>query len=100
GVIQSKILNAEQSNTSMIFDNKYFLKLYRKLDNTINPDLEITRYLSEKTDYKYAPKFVGAIEYNPDHKNIIVLVMMQDLIPNQGDAWEYTKDSLERYFQN
>ena len=100
GAIQSKILNADQSNTSLIFDNKYFLKLYRKLDNTINPDLEITRYLSEKTDYKYAPKFVGAIEYNPDHKNIIVLGMMQDLIPNQGDAWEYTKDSLERYFEN
>ena len=100
GTVHSKILNAEQSNTSLIYDNKYFLKLYRKLDNTINPDLEITRYLSEKTDYQNAPKFVGAIEYNPDHKNIIVLGMMQDLIPNQGDAWDYTKDSLERYFEN
>ena len=52
-----KILNAEQSNTSLIFDNKYFLKLYRKLDSTINPDLEITRYLSEKTDYENSPRF-------------------------------------------
>ncbi|QED37090.1 maltose alpha-D-glucosyltransferase [Antarcticibacterium arcticum] len=100
GTVHSKILNAEQSNTSLIFDNKYFLKLYRKLDDTINPDLEITKYLSEKTDYQNAPKFVGAIEYNPDQKNIIVLGMMQDLIPNQGDAWDYTKDSLERFFEN
>src|SRR5690606_35473328 len=100
GGIQSKILNAEQSNTSIIYDNKFFLKLYRKLDNTINPDLEITRYLSEKTDYKNAPKFVGAIEYNPNEKNIIVLGMMQDLIPNQGDAWDYTKDHLKRYFED
>ncbi len=100
GEIHSKILIAEQSNTSIIYDNKYFLKLYRKLDNTINPDLEITRYLSEKTDYKNAPKFVGAIEFNPSEKNIIVLGMMQDLIPNQGDAWDYTKDHLERYFEN
>lgn len=99
-VVHSKILNAEQSNTSLIFENRYFLKLYRKLDNTINPDLEITRYLSEKTDYQNAPKFVGAIEYNPDAKHIVVLGMMQDLIPNQGDAWEYTKDSLHRYFDN
>jgi maltose alpha-D-glucosyltransferase/alpha-amylase len=99
GEISSKVLNAEQSNTSLIFDNKYFLKLYRKLDNTINPDLEITKYLSEKTDYKNAPKFVGAIEYNPDSDNTIVLGMMQDLVPNQGDAWDYTKDSLERFFE-
>ena len=97
--INSKILNAEQSNTSLIFDNRYFLKLYRKLDNTINPDLEITKYLTEKTEYKNSPRFVGAIEYAPDTKNIIVLGMMQDLIPNQGDAWDYTKDSLKRFFE-
>ncbi|CAM4133017.1 maltose alpha-D-glucosyltransferase [Gillisia limnaea] len=100
GEIHSKVLNADQSNTSLIFDNKYFLKLYRKLDNTVNPDLEITRYLSEKTDYKNAPQFVGAIEYNPSEKSTIVLGMMQDLIPNQGDAWDYTKDSLARFFES
>ncbi len=97
--VHSKILNAEQSNTSLIFNNKYFLKLYRKLDNTINPDMEITRYLTEKTDYKNSPRFVGAIEYNPDSRNIIVLGMMQDLVPNQGDAWDYTRDSLKRFFE-
>lgn len=97
--ITSKVLNAEQSNTSLIFNNKYFLKLYRKLDNTINPDLEITRYLSEKTNFKNSPQFVGAIEFSPDDKNIIVMAMLQDLVPNQGDAWEYTKDSLIRYVE-
>lgn len=98
--LHSKILNAEQSNTSLIFGDKFFLKLYRKLDNTINPDLEITRYLSEKTDYKNAPVFLGAIEYAPDPRNVIVLGMMEDLVPNQGDAWEYTLDALKQYFEN
>ncbi|HET8855392.1 MAG TPA: maltose alpha-D-glucosyltransferase, partial [Salinimicrobium sp.] len=98
--LHSKILNAEQSNTSLIFDNRYFLKLYRKLDNTINPDLEITRYLSEKTDFKNSPQFVGAIEFSSGRNNTTVLAMMQDLIPNQGDAWDYTKDSLKRYFES
>ena len=41
---------------------------------------------------------MGAIEYVPDAKNIIVLGMMQDLVPNQGDAWDYTKDALNRFF--
>ena len=95
----SKVLNAEQSNTSLIYNNKYFLKLYRKLDNTINPDMEITRYLTEKTDYENSPRFVGAIEYEPDPRTNIVLGMMQDLVPNQGDAWDYTKDALNRFFE-
>ena len=101
GEIHSKVLNAEQSNTSIIYDNKYFLKLYRKLDNTINPDLEITKYLSEKTDYENSPQFVGAIELEEDKGDkVTVLGMMQDLVPNQGDAWDYTKDSLERFFES
>lgn len=98
--ISSKVLNAEQSNTSLIFNNEYFLKLYRKLDNTINPDLEITRYLSEKTTYENAPIFLGAIEYTPDPRTNIVLGMMENLVPNQGDAWDYTKDALKIFFEN
>src|SRR5690606_29022815 len=44
--ISSKIQNAEQSNTSIIYNGKYFMKLYRKIDNTLNPDLELTRFLT------------------------------------------------------
>src|SRR6266446_1298733 len=38
----SHVLSAEQSNSSMLFDNKFFLKLYRKLEDGVNPDVEIT----------------------------------------------------------
>ena len=97
--VHSRILNAEQSNTSFIYNNKFFLKLYRKLDNTINPDLEITKYLSEKTEFTNAPNFVGAVEFVVSQKNKIVLGMMQEMVPNQGDAWEYMKDSVNRYLE-
>ena len=38
--ISSKVLSAEQSNTSLVFNNQFFLKFFRKLEYTINPDLE------------------------------------------------------------
>ena len=44
----SQVLNAEQSNSSMLFDNKFFLKLYRKLEDGVNPDVEVTRFLTER----------------------------------------------------
>src|SRR4029077_10980399 len=59
----SEVLAAEQSNSSMLFDNKFFLKLYRKLEDGINPDVELTRFLTEHTEFENVPAFVGALEY-------------------------------------
>jgi maltose alpha-D-glucosyltransferase/alpha-amylase len=95
----SKILNAEQSNTSIIYGNRYFMKLYRKLDNVMNPDMEITKFLTEKADFKCVPKFIGALELTKGNKPSMVLAMMQEMIHNQGDAWAYINDSLKRYFE-
>ncbi|MGK7393490.1 MAG: maltose alpha-D-glucosyltransferase [Candidatus Cyclobacteriaceae bacterium M3_2C_046] len=96
---RSKILSAEQSNTSLIFSNKYFFKLYRKLDRTLNPDLEITRFLTEKAGFTNVPGFAGAIEHRDEKDNPMVLGMMQEMVQNQGDAWTYFLDSLNRYFE-
>ncbi len=97
--IPSRVLGVEQSNTSVIYDQTFFFKLYRKLDRTINPDLEINRFLTEKTEFKNIPKFVGAIEHHMGRSSPMVLGMMQEMVPNQGDAWEYMGDVLARYFE-
>jgi len=97
--LESKVLNAEQSNTSIIFNGKHFLKLYRKLDKIINPDLEITRFLTEKTKFANVPHYEGSVEFNLTPSSSIVLGMMQELVPNQGDAWTYFKDAINRYFE-
>lgn len=97
--VQSKILNAEQSNTSVIYNGKFFMKLYRKVDDTINPDVEITRFLSEKAKFANVPNFVGDISLHRNGKASTVLAMVQEAVPNQGDAWEYTKDALQHYFE-
>ncbi|QHT68878.1 maltose alpha-D-glucosyltransferase [Rhodocytophaga rosea] len=99
GKVSSKLLSAEQSNTSITFENAFFMKLYRKLDRVINPDLEITKYLTDKTDFTQIPKFAGAIEHQIPRQAPIVIGMMLELVPNQGDAWEYFNDSLQRYFE-
>ena len=97
--VTSKILSAEQSNSSLIYNGKFFMKLYRKVDNTINPDLEITRFLTEKAQFASVPNFIGEISLHHKDQSRTVLAMMQEAVPNQGDAWEYTKDALQRYFE-
>ncbi len=96
---RSRVLNAEQSNTSIIYTQDYFLKIYRKLDSALNPDLEITRFLSEKARFEHSPQFAGALELSGRGRQNMVLAMLQKMVANQGDAWEYFKDVLHRYFE-
>ena len=60
---ESRVLNAEQSNTSLIYGGKLFMKFYRRLVAGVNPDEEMTRVLSEHTTFRNVPAFCGAIEW-------------------------------------
>lgn len=94
----SKVLKAEQSNTSLIYEDRYFFKLYRRLDEGINPDLEVTRFLTEKTKFTNLPPFAGAVEYRRPGSEPYVVGMLQGLVANQGDTWTYTLDAVKHYF--
>ncbi|HWB58890.1 MAG TPA: putative maltokinase, partial [Chthoniobacteraceae bacterium] len=95
----SRALKAEQSNSSIIYGDKYFLKLYRKLEEGENPDEEMIRHLSEKQKFANVPAFRGAIEAGRIGSPPRVVALLVDLVPNVGDAWSYTLDSLGRYFE-
>ena len=96
----SHVLSAEQSNSSMLFDNKFFLKLYRKLEDGVNPDVEITRFLTEKTDFQNVPAFVGALEYRRAKADPTVVCLLQRAVVNEGDVWTLTVDALGRYLRS
>ncbi|MFP4095924.1 MAG: maltose alpha-D-glucosyltransferase [Cyclobacteriaceae bacterium] len=97
--ISSRVLSAEQSNTSIIYEKEFFFKLYRKLDAALNPDLEITRFLTEEAKFPNVPRYVGSLELDTQKKDTMVLGMMQELVENQGDAWTYMADVIQRYFE-
>ncbi|MEJ0029755.1 MAG: maltose alpha-D-glucosyltransferase [Bacteroidota bacterium] len=97
--VESKILKAEQSNTSIIYNDQYFFKFYRKLEKEINPDLEIVRYLSEGTNFRNAPRYAGSIELVETDNSSYVLGLLQEKVENQGDAWVMTIDSVGRFYE-
>ncbi len=93
--IRAKLLSAELSNSSITYDNKFFLKIYRKVDYTINPDLEIIRYLTEM-GFPHIPRYMGAIEWK-FKKDTLVLGMMQELVEHNSDGWHYMLDQLDHF---
>ncbi|MEY2479763.1 MAG: maltose alpha-D-glucosyltransferase / alpha-amylase [Verrucomicrobiota bacterium] len=97
--LTSQVLGAEQSNSSMLFDNRYFLKLYRKLEDGVNPDVEVTRFLTERANFQNAPAFFGAIEYRRAKSEPTVVCLLQNAIANEGDAWDLTLAAVGRYYE-
>jgi maltose alpha-D-glucosyltransferase / alpha-amylase len=91
-----KVISGEQSNTSIIYDNHFFVKFFRKVDSAINPDLEITQFLSEEAKFKNVPAFIGSIEWQYDNGGM-VLAMMQEMIESSSDAWTYMLDRLDDF---
>ncbi|MGA3172084.1 MAG: maltose alpha-D-glucosyltransferase [Chthoniobacteraceae bacterium] len=95
----SRVLTVEQSNTSIIYQDRWFLKLYRRIEEGINPDAEVLRFLSERRHFENVPPFGGSIEYRRPRGETRMLGLLLGLVPNEGDAWASTLDSLGRFYE-
>ena len=95
----SKFMGVEQSNTSIIYNNTLVLKIFRRIYISTNPDYEISRFLTERMDFKSSPAYTGSISVVLADGNI-TLGLMQELVPNQGDAWQYMLAETDRIFDN
>jgi maltose alpha-D-glucosyltransferase/alpha-amylase len=98
GRLTSSVLKAEQSNTSILFGDRFILKLFRRIHPGVNPDLEIGRFLTERR-FGHIPAVAGAIEYRREREEPVTLAILQQFVPNEGDAWKYTLDRLTHFFQ-
>ncbi len=96
--LPSRVLAAEQSNTSILYDNKYFFKLYRSPEKGRNPELEIIKTLSENTSFKNFPTYAGSLEYSSEGAENMPLGILVDFIQNEGNAWDFTQSAIERFF--
>lgn len=95
---EPQILQTEQSNTSVVYADKMIFKLFRKVDLGENLDAEIGRYLSDY-NFEHAPRLTGQLDYIRDDNQLITLGIMQEYIHNEGDAWRYTLDELDRFYE-
>ncbi len=99
GELSCSVLRGEQSNSSLVFGDRFMAKLIRHPEEGTNPDLEVGRFLTEKAGLARVPAVAGAVEFRRERAEPMTLAILQAFIPNHGDAWRYTLDSLGRYFE-
>ena len=93
------LLRAEQTNTSVSFGDKLILKLYRRVEEGVNPDLELGRFLTDHAGFDHIPAVAGGVEYRRRGRESVSLAMLQEFVPNEGDAWRFTLDGLGRFYE-
>jgi len=94
---QPTLALGEQSNTSVFFGKRAVLKLFRRLEPGVNPDLEIGRFLAERTTFDAVPRLAGAVEYRREGQESTTLAIIHGFVGNKGDAWKFTQDAIEEF---
>jgi maltose alpha-D-glucosyltransferase/alpha-amylase len=87
--------HGEQSNSSIIFGGKMMLKLYRRLQPGVHPELEVGRFLTD-VGYKNTPALLGGVEHIAQDGTPTALAILQAYVPHQGDAWTQLMEALKR----
>jgi len=94
----ARMHSGDENNTSITYNNRFFLKMFRKIDKFVNPDVELSYYLSEEAHFNHVPGYLGSIELNPG-KEGFALGMMQTLIENHGDGESYMRERIANYLE-
>src|ERR1043166_8109344 len=91
---EARLIQGEQSNSSVIYGDKLILKFIRRMEEGENPDLEIGRFLSERTKYPHIAKVAGYLEYRSNDGGCVTQGILQEFVANEGDAWGHTQQIL------
>ena len=100
GPLPARTGSAEQSNTSILYDAKLILKLFRRLEPGENPDTEIGRFLTETAHFPRIAPFLGDITLASENTEPTTIAMLQGLVENEGDGWQWTLNELGHFYDS
>lgn len=94
----SFLINSEQSNTSIIYGNNAILKLFRKVEEGKNPEMEIGLFLTRR-GFEYSPKLFGSIQYRQPASEDAVIAVLEEYLMNEGNAWSLFSSEFQRFLE-
>jgi maltose alpha-D-glucosyltransferase / alpha-amylase len=97
---ESRPIGVEQSNVSVVFSDQVILKLYRRLRVGEQPDVEVSRFLTQKAGFTSTPALLGTLEHVDPAGELTTLAAAFAFVPNQGDAWGVVTAALEKHIED
>jgi maltose alpha-D-glucosyltransferase/alpha-amylase len=87
----------DQSNSSIFFNEKYFMKIYRKLFLDTNPEVEMLKFLTEVGGYKHVPAYRGSLIWERKKTAPVTFALMMYKVDARKDNWATTGDELNDF---
>jgi maltose alpha-D-glucosyltransferase/alpha-amylase len=94
----NRMLGAEQTNTSFVYDQSILIKLYRRLEDGTSLDVEMGRFLVEH-GFQHTPTVLGSLDYRSGTRSERTVACAQAYVTNEGDAWDLTLDAVGDFFE-
>jgi maltose alpha-D-glucosyltransferase/alpha-amylase len=93
-----RAIDTEQSNTTALVGNKYVVKLFRRAEPGVNPEIEIGRFLTDVVGFNHSPPLLGTVELVEEDRRS-ALAVVHGFVENQGEAWTVTSAYLDRFVE-
>ena len=100
GAESTRVMSAEQSNTSFVLDEQAIVKMYRRVAIGTNPDLELARLLTAAS-FDHIPTHLGEITYEfeeDDEPRSIDLGLAQTVLPDAKEGWTHALERLHELY--
>lgn len=94
-----EIQGGEQSNTSVVLGDGYFLKLFRRVIPGINPDVEVGRFLSHQTDFRNSPAVLKTLDWTVAVDSSACLLMISQRVDCVSNAWSFALNRLDEFWR-
>ncbi len=91
-------ISAAHAAAAIRYGDRYLLKMVRRLEEGISPELELPRFLDTRVP-GLVPSVVGAIEYRRHRHEPSTMAVLQAFVANEGTAWAHAREELRRYFE-
>ncbi|MGQ9532035.1 MAG: maltose alpha-D-glucosyltransferase [Desulfotomaculales bacterium] len=88
-----------RTGTLVAFGDRLTLKVFRRVEEGINPELELGCFLLEKTAFCDLAPVLGSLAYRSGSGAPLTLGVLRESVAHQGDAWQYTLGALHGYFE-
>jgi maltose alpha-D-glucosyltransferase/alpha-amylase len=91
-----RVVETEKANSTALVDNEYVVKLHRKLEPGINPEIEVGRFLTEVAGFANSPALLGSAELIEGNERYAIATV-HAFVQNQGNTWTVTSAYLDRF---
>jgi maltose alpha-D-glucosyltransferase/alpha-amylase len=94
--LRSRVVPSMAGYTAVVYDNSFFLKVYRQVETGIHPDVEMTAFFTTRAPLSVVPTMAGKVEWTTG-KEQLTLAMAQDLVEFHGNGTTYMLDRLNNF---